>query len=227
MTTKTNADAWGLPGVQEYFADERTTTSHVYPSEWFFLKEKVTEGIDVLDIGCAHGGFASILDEHLENYSYTGIDINAQMIDVARQKHPKAEFLLMDEGDFSILENQTFDLVLVLGILHLHETWRDTLSAAWRHTKGSLIFDLREIDGTSIEDKKRSFFRMDFGGGDDEHTETTLPYNLINAGEAQEMITKIATDAKTIQHYGYLHEVSGSAWCPVERAMFNTWCLER
>ncbi len=227
MTPKPNADAWGLPGVQEYFADERTTTSHVYPSEWFFLKDKITEGISVLDIGCAHGGFAAILGEHVKKYSYTGIDINAQMIEVARRKHPKADFYLMDEGDFSILENKTFDLVLVLGILHLHEAWRDTLAAAWRHTKGSLIFDLREISEASIEDKKRSFFRMDFGGGDNEHTETTLPYNLINAGEAQEMMTNIGADAKTIRHYGYIHDVSGSACCPVDTAMFNTWCLER
>ena len=227
MATKSNADAWGLPGVQEYFGSERTTTMHVYPSEWFFLKEKIAEGISVLDIGCAQGGFATILGEHLDDYSYTGVDINAPMINVARRKHPNAEFLLMDEGDFSVLEEKKFDLVLVLGILHLHETWRDTLAAAWRHTKGSLIFDLREIDTPSIEDKERSFFRMDFGGGDSEHVDTTLPYNLINAAESQELIAQIGADAKNIRHYGYIQEVSGSARCPVEKAMFNTWCLER
>ncbi len=32
--------------------------------------------------------------------------------------------------------NGRFDPVLVLDILHLHETWRETLAAAWRHPWG-------------------------------------------------------------------------------------------
>lgn len=227
MVTKSNAEAWSLPGVQEYFNDERMTTDQVYPSEWFFLKNVIAEGISVLDIGCAQGGFAAILGEHLENCSYTGVDINTKMIDTARKRHPDAEFLLMEEGDFSILKNRQFDLVLVLGILHLHETWRDTLAAAWHHTKETLIFDLREISTPSIEDKGRSYFRMDFGGGEGEHHETTLPYNLINTSEAQELVTSIGANANKILHYGYIHNISGSAQCPVNKAMFNTWCLER
>ena len=66
---------------------------------------------------------------------------------------------------------------------------------------------------------------MDFGGG--EHGETTLPYNLINSAEALKAVERIGVDAAVIKHYGYIHELSGSARCPVEKAMFNTWCLER
>lgn len=227
MTTRSNADAWGLPGVLDYFKTERTTTEQVYDSEWHFLKDKIAEGITVLDIGCAQGGFASVLNEHLKSYSYTGLDINPEMIAIGRHNHPTAEFLLMKEGDFSVLKDRTFDLVLVLGMLHLHETWRDTLAAAWGHTQGSLIFDLREIDGPSIEDKSRSYFRMNYDGKEPAHEEMTLPYNLINTDEARETISRLAPDARRKDNYGYVHAVSGLARCPVEDAMFNTWCLER
>lgn len=227
MSGPTNADAWGLPGVLKYFETERTTTDHVYPSEWFFLKDKLREGLSVLDIGCAQGGFASVLGEHLNDFSYTGLDINSEMIENARGKHPDATFHIMNEGDFSVLGDRRFDLVLVLGILHLHETWRQTIEAAWRHTGGGLIFDLREISGPSIEDKQRSFFRMNFGGGGDDHNEATLPYNLINSAEALETVERIGAEAEVIKNYGYIHGVSGSAQCPVDSAMFNTWCLDR
>lgn len=227
MSPCNNADAWGLPGVLNYFETERTTTNHVYASEWFFLKDKITEGMSVLDIGCAQGGFAAVLAEHLDDFSYTGLDINPDMIAGARTKHPAAKFHVMDEGDFSVLQSQTFDLVLVLGILHLHESWRDTLTAAWQHAAGALIFDLREIGGPTIEDKERSFFRMNFGGGGGAHDEMTLPYNLINSGEALETVSSLGAEAQKISHYGYIHGVSGSAHCPVENVLFNTWCLER
>jgi SAM-dependent methyltransferase len=227
MSKRHNADAWGLPGVLRFFETERTTTGDVYKSEWFFLESQLREGISVLDIGCAQGGFASILGENLNDFSYTGVDINTGMIAAAKEKHPAATFHLIEQADLSVLDGQTFDLVIVLGILHLHEGWRDTLAAAWARTGGALVFDLREIAGPSIEDKERSYFRMDFGGDDATHRETILPYNLINAAEAQDVCAQLGGDNSTVSHYGYIHNVSGSACCPVETVMFNTWCLER
>jgi SAM-dependent methyltransferase len=224
---ESNADAWGLPGVLGFFETERTTSGQVYASEWFFLKDRLWEGMSVLDVGCAQGGFAGILAEHLKDFRYTGLDISDAMIARARERFPRHRFLHLPEGDDAPLGEEAFDLVLVLGILHLHESWRETLAMAWRHTCGTMIFDLREVGGPSIEDKAVSWFRMDFGGGDASHAETRLPYNLINAGEAQRTVADICGAAKRVAHYGYLHPVSSSAVCPVEKVMANTWCVER
>lgn len=222
-----NADAWGLPGVLDFFEEERTRTDHVYSSEWFFLRDQLREGISVLDIGCAQGGFAGILSEHLSDFRYVGVDINASMIDRAREKFPGHTFHHVAEGDYSVLGRERFDLVIVFGILHLHETWRDTLATGWRHTAGTLVFDLRQIDGPSIEDKSRSWFSMSFGGANATYTETTLPYNLINAGDAQRAVLDICDGAARIASYGYFHPVSESASCPVDRVMATTWCAMR
>jgi 2-polyprenyl-3-methyl-5-hydroxy-6-metoxy-1,4-benzoquinol methylase len=221
-----NANAWGLLGVLEYFKHERKTSDQVYGSEWFFLKDRLKEGISVLDVGCAQGGFASILGEHIEDFSYTGIDINAHMIDLARDNHKQAEFHLVEEGDMSVLGDRTFDLVLLLGILHLHERWRDTLTAAWNHTGGSLLADLREVPGPTVEDKTASYFQMNFGG-DDTADNVILPYNLINAGEALAAVETICADASNLSHYGYRHPVSSSAVTPINNVMTNVYCMER
>lgn len=227
MADTTNADAWGLPRVLDFFAGHRNSAADVYPSEWFFLKDRLREGITVLDIGCAQGGFASVLKERLTAFEYTGIDINADMIARARALHPGAVFHHVREDDFSVLGSARFDLVLILGILHLHESWRNTIAAAWAHTHGSLILDLREIEGPSIEDKARSWFRMDFNGGGEDHGSVTLPYNIINAGEALAAVAGSCPDAAGISHYGYRHPVSRAAVTPVDTVMATVWCIER
>ena len=222
-----NAAAWGLPKVLDYFATRRATTADVYPSEWLFLERHLAEGMSVLDIGCAQGGFAGILSEHLADFTYTGLDINAAMIARARQAHPAHEFLHIGEDDYSVLEERAFDLVLVLGILHLHETWRRTISAAWRHTGKCLIFDLRETHGATIEDKSKSYFKMDFNGADEADSNATLPYNIINSGEARAAVIELCPGAHSLGHFGYLHPVSAAAVTPLADIMANTYCLEK
>lgn len=223
-----SAAAWGLPGVLGFFDHARTTTKQVYASEWFFLKDCLREGMSVLDVGCAQGGFASVLAENLTDFSYTGIDINADMVARAQARHPNQTFhQILEHSDWAVLDGQRYDLVLVLGILHLHSGWRDTIARGWTHTAGTLLLDLRETAGPTIEDKARSYFRMDFGGGDEHHSEMRLPYILVNAAAALATVQTICKEARGISHFGYLHPVSGSAVTPVDQAMANVWRIQR
>ncbi len=227
MTSDQNAQAWGLPGVLDFYETSRTTTSDIYLSEWIFIKDCLREGISVLDVGCAQAGFANILAENLNDFSYTGIDISAQMIDKARQKHPLHRFHVIENQDYTPLNGQEFDLVLSLGILHLHEDWRDTIAHSWAHTKGSLILDLRESAEPTLEDKNRSYFRMDFGGGDARHKATHLPYNIINTSDALSDISRLCAGSSKLSQFGYRHPVSPSATTPVSDVMAMTYCIER
>lgn len=227
MPVDSNAAAWGLPQVLDFFDQARATTSEVYASEWFFLKDELRPGIHVLDVGCAQGGFATVMAEHLDDFVYSGIDINAGMVERAKAKHPRHTFHHVEGTDWSALGNQQFDLVLVLGILHLHESWRDTLRAAWARTRGTLIFDLREVSGPTIEDKSHSYFRMDFHGGDTRHTEAHLPYVLVNTAEALALVQDVCGLEAKVERYGYVHPVSGSAVTPDTAVMATTYCIRR
>ena len=121
-----NADSWNQPNVVSFFDSHRITTSDIYPSEWFFLKDQLQEGMSILDIGCAQGGFAGIISEQLSNFSYTGVDISKEMISKATAKYPQHVFHHVNENDYSPISGE-FDVTLVLGILHLHETWKETI----------------------------------------------------------------------------------------------------
>ena len=222
-----NAAAWSLPGVVEYFNSRRGATADVYPSEWVFLRDRLKDGVSVLDIGCAQGGFAAVAGEHARRFTYTGIDISAEMIAAARTRHPQHRFLHVPEGDYSALGDERFDLVLVLGILHLHESWRETLRAGWRHTRGSLVFDLRQTDGPTVEDKARSYSRMDFGRQDTTHSAAHIPYNVLNAGEALGISRRICDGAKRLSLHGYTMSVSGAAVTPHPEVLASVYCAER
>jgi len=227
MSQGYNARAWGHKSILNYFDKKRLTTNDIYPSEWFFLKQKLHDGISVLDIGCAKGGMAHVLSEHIQSFSYVGVDINTHMIEAAQKRFPEHQFYNIHENDSSILGTTQYDLVLCLGLLHLHETWRDTINTAWIHTKGCLILDLRETHLATIENKKSSYFKMDFDNIFNPTSDYVLPYNIINTAEALHTINDICSDSTTILHYGYTQLVSELAVSPLKKVMANVYCIER
>mgnify|MGYP001186933542 CR=1 FL=1 len=220
-----NSESWSLPNVVSFFDDHRLTSLDVYPSEWFFLKNQLHENMSVLDIGCAQGGFASIIKEQINNFSYTGVDISKEMINKATMHYPQHKFLHINEGDFSSLSG-VYDMTLVLGILHLHETWRKTIEAAWKHTKTALILDLRETFENTIEDKDQSYFTMEINGPNGSYSDV-LPYNLINSGDALETINSICTGAKKISHYGYQQVPSNTTSTTVDKIFANAYLIQK
>ena len=220
-----NAESWNQPNVVSFFDNHRATTSDVYPSEWFFFKDQLRENMTILDIGCAQGGFAGIIGEHLSKFSYTGVDISREMITKASAKFPQHVFYHVNENDYSAISGK-YDMTLVLGILHLHETWRDTIKTAWKHTKSVLILDLRETFENTIEDKEKSYFTMDINGSNGDYSEV-LPYNVINAGEALEIITSICTGLEKISHYGYLQDSSNTAVTPINKIFANVYLIQK
>lgn len=222
-----NGSAWSHKSVLRYYDNNRRNTNDVYPSEWFFLKDKLHENMSVLDIGCAKGFMANVLEENIKNFSYYGVDISQSMIDYSKAKHPQHRFAKVSESDYSLLNNEQFDLVLCIGVLSIHETWRNTLSVAWSHTKKSLIIDLRETHYPSIEDKNISYFKMDFDNLNPEANVHTVPYNIINVSEAQRAIIDTCGSSAKVSHYGYLHPISSLAISPIKKVMANVYCIER
>ncbi len=218
---------WDTFGWTDFYESHRTTTAEIYPSEWLFLKELLAEGISVLDVGCALGGLASVLSEHLTRFEYTGVDISRSMIERATQRHPLHRFHVVEEADLSVLEGQRFDLVVCLGVLHLSRKWRELISAAWE-CADVLLLDLRETGGASIEDDTVSYYRMDMLPNATQNGGVShLPYNIINSGEALDTLLKRCVGATGLCHYGYLSKVSSSAVTPGEMVMMNTYQIDK
>jgi ubiquinone/menaquinone biosynthesis C-methylase UbiE len=187
----------------------------------------MANGMSFLDIGCAKGGMANVLAENLQIFNYVGVDINNDMIKAAKKRYPQHQFHQITENDYSPLQAERYDLVLCLGILHLHETWRNTIAEAWRHTKKYLILDLRETHHSSIENKSESYFIMDFDNPERPSTNVTLPYNIINNAEVLHTLHTICSDASRIAHYGYTQKLSALTVSPLKNVMTTVYCIER
>jgi len=218
---------WNQTVVAEYYESQRLSTQHVYPSEWHHLKELLREGMSVLDIGCAVGGFATILGEHLRDFRYTGVDISSEMIQRAQQKYPAHRFHLVHEADLSDLHGEAFDLVLCLGVLHLSRHWRHLIRAAWDHTRTFLLLDMRETYLQSIEDETRSYITTDFCSTTGRSPDLTLPYNIINSAEVLKTLVELCPGWKTFRHYGSMSPVSEAVMTPVSHVFMNTYCIEK
>ena len=216
---------WDAPGWAEFYETRRATTRDIYPSEWLFLKDLLAEGMSVLDIGCALGGLASVIGEHVERFEYTGLDLSAEMIERARRKHPGRRFHVVSGPELSVLGDARFDLVVCLGVLHLTRPWRELVSAAWARAEGTLLLDLRETPGPTVEDESVSYYRVDAllekGGSG------RLPYNVINSAAALRTVIELCPGASALRHYGYLAGPSAAAVTPSKDLMMNTYRIDR
>src|SRR5690349_18585775 len=72
----------------------------------------------ILDFGCGFGDMFDYINEKgFKDVSYTGIDINDNFINIARQRHEKgAEFILGNL--FELPTVKTFDFILSSGVFN-------------------------------------------------------------------------------------------------------------
>jgi len=87
-------------------------------------------GKKILDFGCGKGDFYGFLKEKGITADYSGIDINKNLISLAKNKFPEADFLAMDIDDADM--DWEFDLIFICGVFNLRvagieESVRDIL----------------------------------------------------------------------------------------------------
>lgn len=71
-------------------------------------------GARILEIGCGPG----IIVRYLPQAEYLGFDLSAQYIELAKRRYPQAQFVCERVSQFSLKKEQSFDVVLALGIVH-------------------------------------------------------------------------------------------------------------
>ena len=102
---------------------------------------------EVLELGCGTG--INLLPLLKEKFSVAGIDNSRQMLKIAGQKIPGAEFHLKDIRDFEL--NKKFDLILclydTLNHLTLISEWKKVFKKVYEHLEvnGIFIFDINTI----------------------------------------------------------------------------------
>lgn len=106
--------------VEEYIRYFHSKDLHgnvQFQKEIDILVDNLEEGSSILDVGTAIGDYPKYLTEKCnKSFKVTGIDSSINMINVAREKAPKANFQVMDMRKLSIPEN-SFDAIICLATL--------------------------------------------------------------------------------------------------------------
>ena len=98
-----------------------------------FLKTKKI--LNVLDIGCGNSGFIYYLKERHPNYNYYGIEINQELINLAK-KEPFLKDITLIKGDARYFKiDRKFDIVIMAGVLSIFDNFKEALSNMLHHIK--------------------------------------------------------------------------------------------
>jgi cyclopropane fatty-acyl-phospholipid synthase-like methyltransferase len=73
-----------------------------------------TSDAKILEIGCGPGNMVPYLPQS----GYLGFDLSPEYIDQARKRFPKARFACERVSQFKLAAEQSFDLVLAIGVIH-------------------------------------------------------------------------------------------------------------
>ncbi|GAA4544540.1 class I SAM-dependent methyltransferase [Pseudonocardia xishanensis] len=89
----------------------------------------------ILEVGCGDGSFAQRLLERYQDAEYVGIDVSDQPGRLFRGDSARASFLSIDSSSFRATDPGTFDLVVVVDVIH-HVP---------HHLRESLLRDVRDL----------------------------------------------------------------------------------
>jgi ubiquinone/menaquinone biosynthesis C-methylase UbiE len=95
-------------------------------------RSKQTRGVTLLDVACGTGNHIHWLREH---YAVEGLDLDPNMLDIARGKEPDIAFHLADMATFDL--GRRFDVIVCLGsaigAVKTRARLRQTLRTLSRH----------------------------------------------------------------------------------------------
>lgn len=150
-------EVYKVPYYVEKYRTIRHQSEDLFQSEQYFLPRCLRPQMQVLDIGCACGGFFNILRSFEPTIEYRGVDISEVLIAEARRIYPEGQFEVVNSTTLPYPDH-SFDLVQAWGVI-LHEPkYRKLIQEAWRVTRKTLLLDVRlQPHGREVVDKTRSF----------------------------------------------------------------------
>ncbi len=74
-------------------------------------------GKTILDFGCGKGDLFGFLNDKGISVTYCGIDVNENLIELAKTKYPRAEFMAVDIEEESF--DRMFDVIVACGVFNL------------------------------------------------------------------------------------------------------------
>tara|TARA_Y100001968_G_C19434366_1_gene758835 strand:- start:1677 stop:2333 length:657 start_codon:yes stop_codon:yes gene_type:complete len=123
------------------------------------------EEISILDLGCACGKLNSILQQYFTNWSYTGIDLSSEQIEIARSLYPEHTFFCSTIEETNNIVLKRNQLVYCVGVAQHVKGLNWLINIMNDLSSRFIVFDLKlhnkdysitdlEISNTGVGDNK-------------------------------------------------------------------------
>ncbi len=118
----------------EYFNSIDLKGNVQFQKEIDVLTKELKEGSKILDVGTATGDYPKYLTEKCnKNFEVVGIDAAPNMIEIAKQKAPKAKFYVMDLRSLKFQQNY-FDAIICLAtLIHVNDDTAEKALKSFDH----------------------------------------------------------------------------------------------
>lgn len=221
-------------GILQYFLSYRDKWEDFYTSEkWAFetLARDLNCLGNVLDVGCALGGLGLALSSRFHVLKYTGIDINYQAIERAREQSSRFRIPVQFEcGDIVRMKwssDQLFDVVVSLSCADWNIETNKIVQACWERVRpgGHFVMSVRLTPEMGINDIKKSYQEIYCGSG----TESSEIANYVVFGrkDFSRLIKGLTPVVSEVSAYGYWGEPSGTAHTPYKRLVFAVFLMRK
>jgi ubiquinone/menaquinone biosynthesis C-methylase UbiE len=119
------------------------------------LKDKLAEGVKVLDVGCGRGRIMNRLAQLFPKSRFTGMDFSSEAVlfaweEAADKKLRNVEFIVTDLSNFDQnAEQAAFDLVATFDAIHDQAKPMSVLKGIHRTLKTDGVYLMQDIKGSS------------------------------------------------------------------------------
>ena len=204
-----------------FFSSSRNRPEDLYPSERRFLPWLADQANQVLDVGCAAGGFSNVWRHYRSDVDYTGIDVSSELIATARAAHPSHTFLVGDCAEGLPFADEGFAIVQALGWLHWEPRYEAALRELWRLAARYCFIDvrLRETGRPTIRGQQRVAYTKEWDGL------TVTPYIAVEWMEFARLLASLRP--RRIYSHGYWGSPANTVTGVDARVCFSTFVLEK
>ncbi len=223
------------PQLLKYYSSNRCAWQDFYPSERFIISnvfKKIKINPSILDVGCAAGGLGYALGEEFAITKYTGIDINASMIEYAKRKTKISdynfEFLNGDIADQTIqFKDSRFDVVISLSCVDWNVNLKNSINACWEKVArgGYFALSLRLTLEQGVNDIDKSYQSIHFSESAKNGNEEKANYVVLNVFDALKLLTSL--NPESIDVYGYWGKPSDTAVTPYNCILFTVCSIKK
>lgn len=215
--------------ISEFFRTNRMKYSDFYLSERKIIDTVLDTDTNksILDIGCACGGLGKSLSEEFNISEYTGVDINEETIEWAKENNGLNVPHEYINGDILNLKINKADVVFSLGCADWNIETNSIIQKAWDSVKtgGYLILSLRLTNEKSINNIEKSYQYIDYFNKNDKKEKAN--YVIFNINDAFKVMNNLSPKASEINTYGYYGPPSSSARIPYEKLLFAVFSIKK